>query len=135
MSRVPRAAYFDIVVTRIWSQPMFGQIIRPRTASWTAVTVMGYGSTPMLCPFFGKCDGLLLIDADSGRKKFLRSDRRTAQCLCQLIVEAKPNRLICGFIGAPERQMLQAAGIDIRLGSLTCSVEQLVACFCDLPAA
>jgi predicted Fe-Mo cluster-binding NifX family protein len=96
---------------------------------------MGGGSTPMLCPFFGKCDGLFLIDADSGRKKFLRNERRTAQCLCQLIVEARPDRLICGFIGEPEKRKLQTAGIDIRLGSLTCSVDELVACFCDLPAA
>lgn len=114
---------------------MLGQVVRPRASSWTAVTVMDGGSMPMLCPFFGKCDGLLLIDADSGRKKFLWNEERTAQYLCQLIVEARPDRLICGFIGAPERQMLQATGIDIRLGSLTSSVENLVACSCDLPAA
>jgi predicted Fe-Mo cluster-binding NifX family protein len=114
---------------------MLSQVPRSHATSWTAVTVMDGGSDPMLCPFFGKCDGLLLIDADSGRKKFLPNEHRTAVSFCQLVVKASPDRLICGFIGEPEKRNLQAAGIDVRLGSLTYSVDELVACFCDLPAA
>lgn len=99
-----------------------------------AVTVMRSGAGYALCPFFGKCDGLLILD-EGGLCEFRPNEHRTPERLCTLIIEAAPERLICGYVGAPERARLRAAGIDIRLGSCPCPVDALVAGYCDLPKA
>lgn len=97
--------------------------------------VLNAGSTPLLCPFFGKCDGVLLINSADGSEEFHPRDRSGAKLLCELILELKPKQLICGFIGEPEKQKLHAAGIDVRLGSCSCPVDELVASFSNLPKA
>jgi hypothetical protein len=55
--------------------------------------------------------------------------------MCDLLLELKPGRIICGFIGGPEVQRLRGAKIDIRLGSCNCPVDELVASFSTLPEA
>lgn len=99
----------------------------------TAVTVMNAGSVPVLCPFFGKCEGILLIDSRTNAREFHPNPERTAASLCALIAKESPERLICGFIASPERDKLRAKGIDVRTGSCSCSIDELTACFCDLP--
>ena len=101
----------------------------------TAVLVMNAGATSLLCPFFGKCDGVLLTKGVDGVSKFHTADRSGANAMCDLILELKPRHLICGFIDEPERQRLLAAGIDIRLGSCNCPVDELVASVSSLPVA
>ncbi len=97
--------------------------------------VMNLGSASLLCPFFGKCDGVLLISAAGSSREFHPRDRSGAKPLCELILELKPRQLICGFISKPEWKLLRAAGIDIRLGSCSCPVDELVAGFHSLPQA
>lgn len=101
----------------------------------TAVMVMNSGSVPLLCPFFDKCDGVLLINSADGSTKFHPRDRSSAKRLCDLILELKPPKLICGFIGAAEKKKLRSAGIDVRLGSCNCPVDELVSTFSSLPKA
>ena len=101
----------------------------------TAVTVMNAAATPTLCPFFGRCEGVLFIDSATGSRIFHPNAERTAETLCALLLEEAPERLICGFIGDAERDKLRAAGIEIRMGSCSCSVDELTTCFCDLPEA
>jgi hypothetical protein len=101
----------------------------------TAVLVSMVASGPILCPFFGKCDGLILIDPQDKPEKLYKGIDPTAEALCDLIIKLRPQRLICGFIREPEKAKLRAAGIDVRLGSCTCAIDELVACFCDLPKA
>jgi hypothetical protein len=96
---------------------------------------MNSGSTPLLCPFFGKCDGVLLHNAADGSKEFHARDRTGAKSMCDLVLELKPDQMICGFIGAPETQRLRGAGIDVRLGSCNCPIDELVASFSALPEA
>jgi hypothetical protein len=106
-----------------------------RPSPMTAVLVSMVSSEPMLCPFFGKCDGVLLINTNDGPAKLYKGTESTAESLCDLILELRPRRLVCGFIREPEKARLRAAGIDVRLGSCTCAIEELVSCFCDLPEA
>ena len=100
-----------------------------------ALTVINSGAKPVLCPFFGTCDGLLILDAAKTSREFHANDRRTPASLCTVIMAAKPDGLVCGYIGEAEKQTLRSAGIDVRLGSCAWSIEDLVARYPDLPAA
>ncbi len=104
-------------------------------AGRTAVLVMNSGYEPLLCPFFNKCDGVLLHSASDGSTDFHPRDRSGAKSMCDLLLELKPDRIICGFVGGPEMQRLRGAGIDIRLGSCNCAIDELVASFPTLPEA
>jgi hypothetical protein len=88
-----------------------------------------------LCPFFAQCDGVLVFDPESGRSEFLPKARRTGDAMCEQILATGVRRLVLGFIPGLAAQRLRAAGIDIRLGSCTCAVEELAASFDRLPAA
>jgi predicted Fe-Mo cluster-binding NifX family protein len=103
--------------------------------SATAILVLNSHRGPMLCPFFQKCDGVLLIDSTGKSTTFHERDRSGAQPLCNLIVKLKPRALICSFIGQPERRALRAAGIDVRLGFCSSSIAELLAGFERLPPA
>lgn len=100
----------------------------------TAVLVMNSGATVMLCPFFDKCDGVLLMAGD-GSQELQTCDRSARQSTCDFLLALEPARVICGFIGEPDKQRLRAAGIDVRLGSCSCPVDELVAKFPNLPVA
>jgi predicted Fe-Mo cluster-binding NifX family protein len=108
-------------------------ILRP--PSRIAVTVMDFGSGPAPCPFFGKCDGIVVLDAVTGIRQFHGNPPRTPKSLCDLILASGVDGLVCGFIAEPEIVRLRTAGIDVRLGSGACSIEELAQCFCDLPPA
>ncbi len=101
------------------------------------IALLGIGSHEAAspCPFFGKCDGFLLLDPAGHSAEFHPNKPRTADALCDLIVRSGANAVICGFIGEADKRKLLAAGIDVRLGSCACSVDDLVASFCDLPPA
>jgi hypothetical protein len=107
----------------------------PASVPATAILVMNARSGPMLCPFFQKCDGVLLIDGAEKSAEFHERDRSGVKPLCDLIVELKPGALVCSFIGEAEKQKLRQAGIDVRLGSCSCSIEELLAEFDRLPQA
>lgn len=96
---------------------------------------MKSGVESTLCAFFGKCDGLLIVDGAGAIREFYPNEHRTPAALCELIVLTKPDRLVCGYVGEPERQTLRDAGIDVRLGSCTASIEELSAGFHELPKA
>lgn len=107
----------------------------PAAAALTAVLVIKSDSESLLCPFFGKCDGVLLVKAVDGSSEFHPWDRTGARQVCELILKLKPRQLVCGFIGRAERKRLRAAGIDVRLGSCNRSVGELLASFSSLPKA
>lgn len=101
----------------------------------TAVTVMRVDTDEiMVCPFFGKCDGLLVMSTD-GKRTFVSNDRRNPEALCDLILCSGATRLICGFVPDAERRRLRAAGIDVRLGSCSCPIGELVSAFEGLTEA
>jgi hypothetical protein len=101
----------------------------------TAFLIMHSNGTAGLCPFFGKCDGILVIDAHDRSQVFHQNRERTAEAVCDLVLRAGADRLVCGFITEPEKRRLRAAGIDVRMGSCACGVEQLAADFEQLPRA
>lgn len=100
----------------------------------TALVVMNSGSTVLLCPFFDKCDGVLL-NGEDGSQEFHPRGRSDTKSIGDLLLALKPARVICGFISEPEKERLRVAGIDVRLGSCSCPVDELVASFLSLPAA
>lgn len=104
-------------------------------AGRTAVLVINTGSHPLLCPFFSKCDGALLVDAAGNSREFHPRDRSGAKPVCDLLLELKPGKIICGFIDQPARRRLRAAGIDVRLGACNCPIDELVNSFGTLPPA
>ena len=100
----------------------------------TAVVVMNSGKMLTLCPLFAKCDGVLLVEPD-GSKSYHPNAECTAGCLSELIINAGCDRLLCGFIGPAEKDALRKAGVDVRLGSCACSVDELLNAFSTLPEA
>lgn len=101
----------------------------------TALLVMYLNEELALCPFFGKCDGLLIIDSNTNSREFHKISQHTTDAVCDLILKAGVGRLVCGFVAGSEKQKLRAAGVDLRLGSCACAIEDLVAQFSDLPRA
>lgn len=106
-----------------------------RPASRIAVTVMGLEAGPAPCPFFGKCDGIVVIDTVTGVRTFHRNPPRTPESLCDLILATGVDGLVCGFIAESEVRRLRGAGVDVRFGSGRCSVDELAARFSDFPEA
>jgi predicted Fe-Mo cluster-binding NifX family protein len=99
------------------------------------VLAAGIPGKEMLCPFFAKCDGLLVVDLDANIRTFRANAVRTQQSTCDLILTSGVTRLICGFIAESERKKLSAAGIDVRVASCQRPVEDLVTGFDKLPRA
>jgi predicted Fe-Mo cluster-binding NifX family protein len=114
---------------------MTQQMLVSRPGLRIAVTVMDFGSGPTPCPFFGKCDGIAVVDMETGVRLLQMNPPRTPETLCGLILASDVNGLVCGYIAEAEAERLRTAGIDVRLGSCQCSIDELVACFCDLPEA
>lgn len=104
-----------------------------KTTPKTAMLVINSRLGPVLCPFFAKCDGVLLVDERGRSTEFHQHNRSDAKSLCDLILALRPRALVCGFIGEAEKRRLGSAGIDVRLGSCSCSIDELVAGFRDLP--
>ncbi|MEQ1945316.1 hypothetical protein ABMA32_23120 [Mesorhizobium sp. VNQ89] len=102
---------------------------------WVALLVSRSRQRTLLCPFFAKCDGLLLIDPLSPVREFRPNRERTSEAICELILGSGATKLVCGFIGTAERERLAASGIDIRVGSCARSVASLVREFNALPSA
>lgn len=109
--------------------------VLPEQALRIAIVVMDSDEGPVLCPFFGKCDGFLVLNPIAPTPEFHCNKQRTADDLCERLVTSGANAVVCGFIGEAERRKLLAAGIDVRLGSCTCSIDELVADFANLPPA
>lgn len=107
----------------------------PKPSRRTALLVMHSNDETVLCPFFGKCDGLVVIDPDDGSCEFHARRQHSAEAMCDLIQKTGVHRLVLGFIGGPAADKLRAAGIDIHLGPCTRPVEDLAIAFDELPAA
>jgi predicted Fe-Mo cluster-binding NifX family protein len=101
----------------------------------TAITVMRNGVDYVLCPFFGKCDGILVVEASGASAEFIPNTDRNPECLSKLIIGSQVKRLICGYVPDTERKRLCASGIDVRLGSCACEVDELIMEFDNLPKA
>lgn len=101
----------------------------------TAFLVMRSNGDNVLCPFFGKCDGVLIVDPDSGSREFHANTDRSVEAMCDVILKTGVHRLVLGFIAGPAARKLQAGGVDMRLGSCARAVEELAMCFDALPRA
>lgn len=100
-----------------------------------AVTVMSCETGYVLSPFFARSDGVLLTDGDGPDPIYLPNEMHDSERLCRLVMDAHATRLICGFVPESARDMLRSAGIDVRLGSCTCTIRSLTAGEANLPKA
>lgn len=100
-----------------------------------ALLVMNAHSVPVLSPFFNKCEGVLLVDTIGRSTEFHPRDRTGVRSVRDLLVQLKPKYLICGYVGEEEKRALQACGIDVRLGSCNCTVDELATRVHTLPEA
>jgi hypothetical protein len=100
-----------------------------------AILVISARSEPMLCPFFRRCDGILLVGRSGHQTLLHKPDVSGDESVCDLILRLKPDGLICGFVGDAEKEKLNAAGIDVRLGSCSRPIDELYAEFDSLPPA
>ena len=107
----------------------------PDRSRRTALIVVESNGATTLCPFFAKCGGLLVVDPDTGFRRFYPNTEHTTEAMCDLILKSGVQRLVLGFIGGPAAQKLRAAGIDIRLGSCASVVDELASDFDSLPPA
>ncbi len=89
----------------------------------------------MLCPFYAKCDGLLVINRRTLTHDYQANTERTNLSISNLILASGATHVICGFIAPSEKGRLLSFGIDVRIGSCLQSPENLVAGFNDLPRA
>ena len=89
----------------------------------------------MLCPFFGHCDGLFVTTPDGEGSMHRADPAGGSRSMCDLIRRSGVDRLICGYIGASERDDLLALGIDVRVGSCRDALTDLVARSASLPRA
>lgn len=96
---------------------------------------MQSGGESVLCPFFGKCDGVLILDPDSGSREFHPNSDHSTETVCDVILKTGVRRVVLGFIAGPAARKLRAGGVDMRLGSCACNVEELAMCFDSLPRA
>ena len=142
--RQDRAAYFGLAKSCFSEDTVGDRFSAPRAAARIAVVVMDSTSGPALCPFFNKCDGVvvlnkhdgvLVLEARYGSREFHPNIDKTSEATCDLILALLPDWVVCGFIGTVEKRRLRAAGIDVRLGSCACAIEELAAGCCDLPEA
>lgn len=116
-------------MTALTSKPLSQETVR------TGVVVAMRAEGPILCPFFARCDGLVVFSAD-GAIETIAADPACEECsICDVIADSGVQRLVCGFIGEPYRTLLRARGVDIRLGSCREAVAALAAGFDALPSA
>lgn len=101
----------------------------------TAVLVVGPTHEPLLSPFSCNSDRILLIVGGQAPVQFYRPVPHDGTSLSDAILRLKPGRLICGFVDEAAKKKLNAAGVDVRLGSCSCSIAKLVADFNNLPPA
>src|SRR3546814_12277885 len=102
-----------------------------RTGIMVAMRLEG----PILCPFFACCDGVVVFSADGAIETFPAGQAYGARAIYDVIAESGVERLICGFIAEPCRDLLRARGFDIRLGSCREAIATLAARFATLPTA
>ena len=100
-----------------------------------AVLVMNAGSVPVLSPFFDKCEGVLVLDPAHPSTEFHPRDRTGKQSTCDLLVQLRPDYIICGYVGEAEKRRFNGCGIDVRLGSCTRPIGELAMEVRTLPEA
>lgn len=101
----------------------------------TGVLVVLRPQGPILSPFFVGCEGLVVFSSGNRVETYPVRAGRIEGDICDLIAQSGVRRLVCGFIGPPERQLLRSRGIDVRVGSCVESVAALAARFESLPSA
>jgi hypothetical protein len=92
-------------------------------AARTGVMVAMRAEGPILCPFFARCDGVVVFSADGAIETFPAGPASGERSICDVITESGIERLVCGFI------------VDVRLGSCREAIAALAARFDTLPSA
>ncbi len=100
-----------------------------------ALTVHSSRPDAPLSPFFGKAQGLLVIDQQGSEQTFLPNLGWNADWVCATLFAHEIKRLICAYIDGKSARRLDRAGIDARLAPCSQPALGLVARFDWLPKA
>jgi len=69
------------------------------------------------------------VDPGNGQNDFLPNNSQDSDALCDQIIRSGVKCVICGFIDEKAKALLRSKGVDLRLGSCACPVEELVTNF------
>ncbi len=100
-----------------------------------ALTVHHARPDAHLSPFFGKAQGLVVLDPALSERIYLPNAGWSADWVCATLLSSGVRRLICSYVDGRSMRRLGRAGIDVRLGPCSRPAESLVDRFRHLPAA
>lgn len=100
-----------------------------------ALTVHSDHPDAPLSPFFGKAQGLVILDPTVPERAFLPNVGWSADWVCEALFASGVRRLICSYIDDRSMRRLDRAGIDVRLAPCSQPAKSLVDQFPRLKTA
>jgi predicted Fe-Mo cluster-binding NifX family protein len=88
-----------------------------------------------LSPFFGKAQGLVILDPALPERTYLPNAGWSADWVCVTLLAHGVRHLICAYIDGRSMRRLERAGIDVRLAPCSRPAESLVDQFQSLRTA
>ena len=100
-----------------------------------ALTVHHARPDAHLSPFFGKAQGLVILDPALSDRIYLPNAGWSADWVCATLLSSGVGRLICSYVDGRSMRRLGRAGIDVRLAPCSQPAVSLVDQFQRLPTA
>lgn len=100
-----------------------------------ALTVHHARPDAPLSPFFGKAQGLVILDPALPERTYLPNAGWSADWVCVTLLASGVRQLICSYIDRRSMRRLGRANIDVRLAPCSRPAVSLVDQFQHLPAA
>ncbi len=100
-----------------------------------ALTVHHARPDAHLSPFFGKAQGLVVLDPALSERIYLPNAGWSADWVCATLLASGVRRLICSYVDGRSMRRLGRAGIDVRIAPCSQPAVSFVDQFQCLPTA